>query len=141
MQHQHQPQPAFAWQSILSVFSLAGNGKALAEGEDGLGVDDDTLCPYAWAKPIHQLNCDIVFPKELDEPSKSLFGNDDALMAFRRKKTHYFELYTPDYAGLIKERWIVEKLLTQAGVRLAAVLNWIFAEVDDNETRRRYISL
>ena len=32
---------------------------------------------------------------------------------------------------MIKERWIVEKLLTQGAIRLPAVLNWIFTEVED----------
>ncbi|KAF8434607.1 hypothetical protein L210DRAFT_971799 [Boletus edulis BED1] len=54
----------------------------------------------------------------------------------------YAELYTPDYAGImIKGRWVIEKLLTQAGVRLAAVLNWIFAELDEGEARRAYLRL
>ena len=32
------------------------------DDESGLGVNDDHLCPYAWAKPIHELNCKIVVP-------------------------------------------------------------------------------
>lgn len=162
------PQPASIWQSVLSFLSStvgSGNvvGAGVGEGESGggLGVDDDTLCPYAWAKSIHQLNCEIVFPEELDKVYASRVfqpeTNDhdeeelgegcncddahDDVTAFKRKKTHYLELDTPEYAGVIKERWIIEKLLTQGGVRLAAVLNWIFAELDEGEIKRRHLSL
>lgn len=36
-----------------------------------LDWDDQKLCPYAWAKPIHELNCDLVWPPEIDEPPYS----------------------------------------------------------------------
>lgn len=62
-------------------------------------------------------------------------------MSLTRKKSPYLELYTPDYVGLVKEQWIVEKLLTQAGVRLGAVLNWIFADLEEDEIRRRHLTL
>jgi hypothetical protein len=44
--------------------------KRLSGGKQGveIGPDTDVVCPYHWAKPIHALNCDIVWPKELDEP-------------------------------------------------------------------------
>ena len=156
-----QRQPASTWQSVLSLFSSATKDE---EG-GGLGVDDDTLCPYAWAQPIHQLNCQVVFPKELEiaplhrlsSPPHASHASDegcscsdasdseedpyDALMARKPRKSPYLELYTPEYAGLIKEQWIIEKLLTQAGVRLAAVLNWIFAELDEDEMEGRYLTL
>ena len=51
------------------------------------------------------------------------------------------ELYTPEYAGVIKERWIVEKLLTQGAIQLATVLNWIFAEVGGDELKSTYLTL
>lgn len=161
---QHRLQPASTWQTILSLFS-SGKNVGEGEGKDGLGVDDDKLCPYAWAQLIHQLNCEIVFPKALDEvsppiPSSRVFhpgsghedehsccGDEDTFgdqdpsdasgsSALTRKKGHYLELYTADYAGRIKQEWIVEKLLTQAGVRLAAVLNWIFVELDEGDVKR-----
>ena len=50
-------------------------------------------------------------------------------------------LYTPEYAGMIKDRGLVEKLLTQGGIRLAAILNWIFAEVGEDELKRTYLTL
>ena len=52
------------WQQIVMSW------KRLAGGRQGveIGPDTDVVCPYHWAKPIHALNCDIVWPKELDEP-------------------------------------------------------------------------
>lgn len=161
-QRQRQRLPTSTWQYVFSLLSSASKGES--ESDDGLGIDDDTLCPYAWAKPIHQLNCQVVFPKELDEAPfnrlssyfiephhahsdqgcGSVDASEDAYDAFvsrKPRKSPYLELYTPDYAGFIKEQWIVEKLLMQAGVRLAAVLNWIFAELEDDEIKSRYLTL
>src|SRR5262249_43039498 len=105
-------------------------------------TDDDKLCPYHWAKPIHQLNCDIVWPKELDEPPYSqrqsvspeenchfpeLEAESDDLESQARI---YLELDTPEYSGLIADEWIIEKLLAMAGVRLAGILNYLFADDD-----------
>ncbi|KAG6808837.1 hypothetical protein H0H87_012497, partial [Tephrocybe sp. NHM501043] len=41
------------------------------------------------------------------------------------------QLDTPEYAGAIKNDLVIEKLLAQAGIRLAAVLNWLFADYGD----------
>ncbi|KAN0085730.1 Phospholipase C/P1 nuclease domain containing protein [Tylopilus felleus] len=144
-----------AWQTVLSLFSKTSRDDDECEDdESGLGVDDDHLCPYAWAKPIQELNCEIVVPPELDfvpyaashdgeECACGDASEGDAYDAFMvlRRGSHYFELYTPEYAGVIKDRWIVEKLLTQGGIRLAAVLNWIFAEVEEDELKRTYLTL
>ena len=51
------------------------------------------------------------------------------------------ELYIPEYAGVIKERWIVQKLLTQGAIQLATVLNWIFAEVGGDKLKSTYLTL
>ena len=146
----------------MSGFKGNWNGRDENEQGGGLGVDDAILCPYAWAKPIHQLNCDIVYPKELEFAPLNRYGShaeeeectcgaadtDASANAFevllaRKRKSHYLELYTPEYTGVIKEQWIVEKLLTQAGIRLAGVLNWIFVDLDENEVliQKRYLSL
>jgi hypothetical protein len=79
--------------------------------------DTATLCPYAWGAPIHKLNCDIVWPAELDNPETE----------GRAPRKEYLELDTPKYSGQIEKDWVVEKLLTQAGVRLAGILNRIFS--------------
>ena len=80
--------------------------------------DSDILCPYAWGAPVHKLNCETVWPAELDEPETE----------GRAPRRDYLELDTPKYAGSIEKKWIVEKLLAQAGVRLAGILNRIFSQ-------------
>ncbi|KAL1664887.1 phospholipase C/P1 nuclease domain-containing protein [Schizophyllum commune] len=132
------------WQQVLSAFTSGIS-------QD---VDDDVLCPHHWAKPIHALNCEIVWPKALDEPpyshlSSRLMGAWDtadmghadtpeeeyAMMdedghfigGEARPRSPYLELDTPEYTGVIAERRIVEKLMAQAGIRLAAILNSLFA--------------
>ena len=74
-------------------------------------TDDDTACPYFWAKPIHDLNCAIVWPPALDSD-------------------HHppIELDTPEYAGRIEKEMLVGRLLAMAGIRTAAVLNTIFGD-------------
>lgn len=53
------------WQQVVMGWKrLSGGGKQGVE----IGLDTDVICPYHWAKPIHALNCDVVWPKELDEP-------------------------------------------------------------------------
>ena len=103
------------------------------------GWDDAVLCPYAWAKPIHELNCALpVWPHELDLPGghpngaeleEDVDASSDA--AERRPPRHpdLLELDTPAYAGKIAKEWVVEKMLAMAGVRLAGVLTDIFADV------------
>lgn len=83
--------------------------------------DSDSLCPYAWGKPIHALNCDIVWPPELDNPEEATTA------AGRAPRKQYLELDTPKYSGRIEKQWIIEKLLAQGGVRLAGILNGIFS--------------
>ena len=52
------------WQQVVMSWKRLAGGKQGVE----IGPDTDVVCPYHWAKPIHALNCDIVWPKELDEP-------------------------------------------------------------------------
>lgn len=88
--------------------------------------DSDTLCPYAWGAPVHALNCGVVWPPELDNPEFATHDDDDA-SASVAGKGKYLELDTPEYSGKIEKDWVVEKLLAQGGVRLAGILNAIFA--------------
>lgn len=133
------PQPANIWQQVMSTFNHWTGVGGVADD-----TDDGVLCPYHWAEPIHQLNCDIVWPKELDEPPyKHIshlrgYGNHEHLgydagidVTNEDASQVYLELDTPEYAGVISERLIVEKLLAQAGVRLAAVINWLFADIEE----------
>ncbi|KAJ3762951.1 S1/P1 nuclease [Lentinula raphanica] len=93
-------------------------------------TDDSTVCPHFWAKPIHAMNCDFIWPKALDEPpyshSQSRFDEDEAWKS--HPKTPLLELDTPQYSGYIAENRILERLMAQAGIRLAGILNWLFAD-------------
>jgi len=82
--------------------------------------DDDSVCPLHWATPIHQLACDWVWPKKLDQPP------------YNKPRGPLLELDTEDYAGRITKEWLVEKLLTMGGLRLASILNVVFAEPRDH---------
>jgi hypothetical protein len=127
-------------------------------GDVARETDDDTLCPYHWAQPIQELNCEFVWPKALDEPPyndvtqlessdfESLVDHAEEDIYFGEesvdaRKKIYLELDIPEYAGVISKRMLVEKLLAQAGIRLAAVINWLFAdlEVVGGEVQRRRV--
>lgn len=120
-------------------------------GGDGVAgeTDDELLCPYHWASPIYALNCEIVWPKALDEPPYSHSAPPHA-RGYDSAPPHecgehefetvndprpYLELDTPEYSGVLAEQLIVEKLLAQAGIRLAAIINWLFADVDGEGSR------
>ncbi|KAJ7782486.1 phospholipase C/P1 nuclease [Mycena maculata] len=133
-------QALFLWDRVMGVMD---------------DTDDDLICPYHWAQPIHALNCEIVWPKALDEPPYNNSRLDGAsphshqdcaspaveLAQFDKaghyvggaKGGPYLELDTPEYSGAISRQWIVEKLLAQAGIRLAGVLNYLFADIEDPE--------
>lgn len=142
-----------AWQQVVSLWDYLRNSEGVAAE-----TDDDILCPYHWAAPIHDLNCDIIWPKELDEPpyvhnrlasadahdthSHSHHSSVEQELASFDAESHetlnggqspWLELDTPEYSGVIANEWIVEKLMAQAGIRLAGVLNYLFA--DDEDTR------
>jgi len=126
---------------------LAAPSRPHRSGVDGPpGTSDSgTLCPYAWAAPIHQLNCDIVWPADLNLSAR----DDDAdapadehhhcgsasveeemrewAWAESSRKGHYPEVDTPEYVGRVEREWVIEKLLAQGGVRLAGILNGLFA--------------
>jgi hypothetical protein len=78
-------------------------------------TDDEAVCPWYWASPIHQLTCDWVWPKKLEQPP------------YNKPQGPLLELDTKDYAGKITDEWVVEKLVAMGGIRLAAILNVIFA--------------
>lgn len=133
------PSSQSAWQDQppQEVLAAAAPRKPKAQPGGGppLTSDSDTLCPYAWGAPIHHLNCDVVWPPQLDNPEFASFNEEEEgeeehctacgrVTAPRRK---YLELDTPQYSGRIERDWVVEKLLMQAGVRLAGILNVIFA--------------
>jgi len=129
-----------------------------------MDTDDDLICPYYWAQPIHALNCEIVWPKALDEPP---YNNHTRVADVAGSSHHhecvspanelaqvdsagrlvagpvggpYLELDTPEYSGVISKKWIIEKLLAQAGIRLAGVLNYLFADIEDPEEAKLWNS-
>ena len=112
--------------------------------QDGVDINPDgpVVCPYSWAKPIHQLNCDIVWPSALDELLVSArfrpgfdshfhkHGVDDGAgdeVDDPSFAMPLLDLDNPEYAGVIEKQMIVEKLLAQGGIRLAGLLNYLFA--------------
>ncbi|KAH9939871.1 phospholipase C/P1 nuclease domain-containing protein [Amylocystis lapponica] len=122
--------------------SLFARAQALLGlGGDERRWDDGVLCPYAWAGDIHALNCELpVWPHELDAraPSGAHAGfeethvehahhglDEDEVVVDGGPLPHpgVLELDTPEYAGRIREEWIVERLLAMAGIRLAGILN------------------
>jgi hypothetical protein len=124
--------------------------------------DDEEFCPFHWATPLHELNCEIVWPPALDKPPyKNAFGPSIVDVSGKHSHDHshlsleaemglvdaqgtfvagpragdghdYVELDTPEYAGKIFKSKLIEKLLAQGGIRLAAVLNRMFADVGDD---------
>ncbi|THH18860.1 hypothetical protein EW146_g2214 [Bondarzewia mesenterica] len=158
----HSRPPSFvAGSGSISTFNRLFQQAVLAflGWSGGQNTDDGTLCPHAWAAPIHELNCDLVWPKELDEPPYNTPARaagvsedigclhassaEEEVRAYAehyadmggRRGGPYLELDTPEYAGRIEKEWIVEKLLAMGGVRLAGVLNEIFAPLVDNDTK------
>ncbi|KAJ7467075.1 phospholipase C/P1 nuclease domain-containing protein [Mycena latifolia] len=125
-------QAALAWSRITGVMD---------------NTDDTLVCSYHWAKPIHALNCEIVWPSALNEPpynNMRLASSSD----LERFSLHadvdaapFLELDTPEYSGMISEQRILEKLLAQAGIRLAGVLNYLFADLEEDEPWSRQMSL
>lgn len=88
-------------------------------------TDDEVVCPYHWATPIHAMNCEWIWPKEMDEPP---YGGLLLSTVLGGRPSHpYLELDTPEYGGKITQEWVVEKLFAMAGIRLAAILNYLFA--------------
>jgi hypothetical protein len=140
------PQGSF-WQQMLSIMNIF-----TSSGDVARETDDDILCPYHWAQPIQEMNCELVWPKALDQPPYSFatdlqgydpnsfidhieegnFDEVDEESADGSKKI-YLELDIPEYAGVITEAMMVEKLLAQAGIRLAALINWLFASLEVGE--------
>lgn len=110
------------WASCSGTTSLQTTGGIpqvpIETYEKGAKGSQTFVCPYEWSRPIHQLNCDIVWPTSLDRLD----------LDYVMSKDQYMELDTPEYAGVIKSRLIVEKLLAMAGVRLASALNGLYAD-------------
>jgi hypothetical protein len=138
-----------SWLTCPSASMASGNRQTVmgSAGAPGTEFDNESICPFHWASQIHPLNCDYVWPKELDTPEylgsidntnthEHHCGGDDENEAHHTEadsvgrppypQPHYLELDTPKYAGKIAEGRVVEKTLAMGGIRLAAILNWLF---------------
>ncbi|KAF9445688.1 phospholipase C/P1 nuclease [Macrolepiota fuliginosa MF-IS2] len=106
-------------------------------------TDTDFICPYSWAKPIHLLNCELIWPKELEtggsaKPrnarckkyphSDSFDEEEDNGLKGEEVGEPPYELDNPKYMGDIEKRMLLEQFLAQGGLRLAAALNYIFGD-------------
>ncbi|KAF8156648.1 S1/P1 nuclease-domain-containing protein [Crassisporium funariophilum] len=127
------------WQTVLGGLSDL-YARATKEGTE-INPDGPIVCPYHWAQPLHKLNCDIVWPPALDAPPFDVRFNDahshdhkhdseDSvdLEALALDGKQLLDLDTPEYAGVIEKQKILERLLLQGGVRLAGLLNYLFAD-------------
>ena len=115
------------WKGEVNTWFKCGTGRATQEDPDfgsregqhvlkgGVEINPDgpVVCPYYWAKSIHPVNCDIAWPSEFDDDDN---GDPN------------FQLDNDEYSEVIGERMIVEKLLAQGGIRLAGILNFVFAK-------------
>lgn len=141
--------PPSLWSSLQTVLGLNTAG-------DETRWDDDVLCPFAWGKQLHQLNCVFpVWPAELDLPPYNTsrvhyHSQSDDHTHDEENFTEFFgrpprphpdllELDTPEYAGRLREDWVVERLMAMAGVRLAGLLNGLF--MDTQELEDEYLGL
>ncbi|CAE6467168.1 unnamed protein product [Rhizoctonia solani] len=79
------------------------------------------VCPYHWASESHKMLCNFVWRSDM----KGVERVKDAV--------YEIELNTPEYAGSIRNRKVVEKQLTMGGLRLAHALNTILGS--DKEKR------
>jgi len=92
-----------------------------------MAVVEDLACPLHWSKPLHRLNCEIIWPPSLDQ--------SEMFPLFELPRAHYIELDTPEYSGVIQESRLLDKLLAMGGIRLAAVLNGLYATEEEHGGR------
>jgi hypothetical protein len=87
--------------------------------------DGPVICPYDWSVPIHKLNCDYVWPAVFgfNGTDAEVGHEEDGLAECRR----YPILDTKAYLAPLDDNLVLEKLVAQGGLRLAGLLNWLFA--------------
>ena len=109
-----------SWIQCPAIDSLSREGgrdgqTVLQSQWDASDTDDDSVCPWYWAAPIHNLTCEWIWPVQVDE-GKPLV-----------------QLDADWYGGKVTREWVVEKFLTMGGLRLAAILNLVFAHTAGND--------
>lgn len=85
-------------------------------------TDTTLACPYHWAQPIHDLNCQFIWPPAMADEHHATI-----------------EIYTPEYMDILRKDKTVERLLAMGGIRLAATLNGIFASESEFSFRKAFI--
>ena len=115
--------------------------------------DGPLICPYAWSRPIHTLNCDYIWPEGvklteesdqehahhhaedvLNELLEEEIAQDDFFNPPRTPRPphdEYPDLDVPSYMGPLEQSMVVEKLMAQGGLRLAGIINWLFADWEE----------
>ncbi|KAJ2912954.1 hypothetical protein MD484_g7457, partial [Candolleomyces efflorescens] len=133
------PAPESQSESIFAVVSRAITNpltlpralvnfvSSAASAPEGVEIipDGPVICPYAWSAPIHKLNCDYVWPPVFgfNGTDDEVSHQEDGVAACRR----FPILDTQAYLGPLDENLVLEKLVAQGGLRLAGLLNWLFA--------------
>ncbi|GJJ11150.1 hypothetical protein Clacol_005381 [Clathrus columnatus] len=87
-----------------------------------LETDNSLACPYHWAKPIHDLHCQFIWPPSI---------------ANENHKT--VEIYTPEYMNILRKDKTLERMLSMGGLRLAAILNGVYATEGEPSSRKGVI--
>ncbi|KAM0786860.1 hypothetical protein ACM66B_002286 [Microbotryomycetes sp. NB124-2] len=116
------PRKTSTWDSVKQV--VFGPRAPKLDGPYYDAEDDvwSVICPVHWARQTHEVTCSRTFP-----PAK-----EDG------EETDHPELHTKAYYNPIRDNNIIEKMLAQGGMRLAASLNAIFAPPTDDELARLY---
>ncbi|TFK20649.1 phospholipase C/P1 nuclease [Coprinopsis marcescibilis] len=119
-------------QSNADYGNSDGAQAALVPHKEPLAIDPDgpLICPFAWSQPIHTLNCEYIWPAGVDLQSTDEAEEDTAAAYPSRPKSPLLDLDVPSYMGPLEREMVVEKLIAQGGLRLAGILNWLFADWD-----------
>jgi len=109
-----------SWLQCPAIKSLSHDGGpdeqiVLQSNWKASDTDDESVCPWHWAAPIHNLTCAWIWPKVVDE-GKPLV-----------------QLDVDWYGGKVTKEWVVERFLTMGGLRLAAILNLVFAHTGGDD--------
>ncbi|KAK4052763.1 hypothetical protein OIV83_002050 [Microbotryomycetes sp. JL201] len=104
----------------MKQFVLGVNASPKLAGPYYNDKDDvwSVICPVHWATQTHEITCARTFPRSVNSTTGSP------------------ELFTREYYSPIRDNNIIEKMLAQGGLRLAASLNAIFAPPTDDELGR-----
>ncbi|CUA74162.1 Endonuclease 1 [Rhizoctonia solani] len=104
--------------------AITGRVDQQTMGSDAPPFNDPTdlpVCPYPWAKASHQMLCDFIWRPDLE-------GVEDMKIVVDR-----IQLNTPEYAGQVGERKIIEEQIAKGGLRLAVALNTILGSEEEKQ--------